>query len=132
MVPAGLLGWYIGFFVGVALLSAAINLCPAESMVSGICTAPWFRYAEALIFCVSVALAACLVVALPALVAPRGRLAVACAAFVVGLIVAVYLLVYTATLLEFVSAVVAGLVSIMGVVKLERMRGKRNRGQITV
>ena len=123
VVPAGLLGWYIGFLAGVALLSAAINLCPAESMVSGACIAPWFRYAEVLIFCVSVALAAFLVVALPALMAPRSRLAVAWAAFLVGLIVAVYLVVYTGTLLEFVSAVVAGLLSVMSVVKLERKRG---------
>jgi hypothetical protein len=128
VVPAGLLGWYIGFLTGVALLSAAINLCPAESMVSGACIAPWFRYAEALIFCVSVALAAFLVVALPALVAPRWRLGVAWAAFGVGLIVAVYLVVYTATLLEFVSAVIAGLLGVVGVVKLERMRGSWEPG----
>jgi hypothetical protein len=36
---------------------------------------------------------------------------------------AVYFVVYTAALLEFVSAVVAGLLSVMGVVKVERMRG---------
>lgn len=128
VVPAGLLGWYIGFLVGVALLSAAINLCPAESMVSGACIAPWFRYAEVLIFCVSVALAAFLVVALPALVAPRWRPAVAWVAFVVGLIVAIYLVVYTGTFLEFVSAVVAGLLSVTGVVKVERMRSNWEPG----
>lgn len=123
VVPAALLGWYMAFLAGLALLSAATNLCPAESMVSGACVAPWFRYAEALIFCVSVALAAFLVVVLPVLVAPRWRSTVAWVAFVAGLMVAVYFVVYTAALLEFVSAVVAGLLSVVGVVKVERMRG---------
>ena len=77
VIPAGILGWYIAFLAALALLTGARGLCPAESMVSGACIAPWFRYAEAAIICVSVALAASLVVLLPAFVAPRWRSAVA-------------------------------------------------------
>ena len=128
VIPAGLLGWYIAFLAGFALLSAATNLCPAESMVSGACIASWFRYAEALIFCMSAALAAFLVVVLPVFVAPRWKSAVAWVAFVAGLIVAVYFVVYTVALVAFVSAVVAGLLSVMGVVKVERMRSNWEPG----
>jgi hypothetical protein len=122
VIPAGILGWYIAFLAGLALLTGARGLCAAESMVSGACIAPWFRYAEAAIICVSVALAASLVVVLPAFVAPRWRLAVAWVAFVAGLMVAVYFVAATAAVLEFVSAVLAGLLSVMGVLKAERRR----------
>jgi hypothetical protein len=106
-------------------------LCPAESMVSGACIAPWFRYAEAAIFCVSVALAAFLVVVLPALVAPRWRSAVAWVAFVAGLMVAVYFVAYTAAVLEFVSALIAGLLSVTGVLKAERRRDDRDLATVS-
>lgn len=128
VIPAGLLGWYIAFLAGFALLSGATNLCPAESMISGLCIAPWFHYAEAVIFCASTALAAFLVVTLPALVAPRRRSAVAWMAYVAGLMVAVYFVVYTAALLEFVSAVAGGLLGVMGVAKVERKRGSWEPG----
>jgi len=122
VIPAGVLGWYIAFLSGLVLLTGATNLCPTESMVSGAYTAPWFRYAEATIMCVTVALAAFLVVVFPAFVAPRRRSAVAWVAFAAGLMVAVYFVAYTAALLEFVSAIVAGLVSVVGVMKAERRR----------
>ena len=120
VVPAGVLGWYIGFLAGLALLAGATSLCPTESLVSGACIAPWFRYAEAAIICVGVALAAFLVIVLPVIVAPRWRSAVAWVAFAAGLIIAVYFVAYTAAVLEFVSAVVAGLLSVVGVLKGRR------------
>ena len=127
VVPAGILGWYLALLVGLALLSGAKRLCPAESMVSGACMAPWFRPVEAAVFALSAALAATLVVLLPVVAAPGRRSAVAWVAFAVGLLVAVYFLVHTAAWREFGSAVAAGLLTVVGVVRGERGRAAKPR-----
>jgi hypothetical protein len=94
-------------------------------VVSGACTAPWFRAVEAVIFCFSAALAAFLVVALPSVIAPRWRSFVALAAFAAGLMVAINFAVYTGAIAEFVSAVVTGLATLLGIVRFERRRTRQ-------
>jgi hypothetical protein len=121
VAPAGVAGWYIAFLVGLGILDGATRLCPAESMVSGACVAPWFPFISKVIFCVSTALAAILVVLLPALVAPGHRFAVACVAFGVGVLFASYFVLYTDAVAEFVSAVAAGLLTVLGVLRVGRV-----------
>ena len=122
VVPAGVLGWYLALLTGLTLLSGATALCPADRMVSGACVAPLFPYVETAIIYVSVALAAFLVVELPVLTAPRWRSTVAWVAFVAGLMLATYFVVYTTMIVEFVIALIIGLLSVAGVVRAERRR----------
>lgn len=112
VVPVAIVGWYAAFLGGLMLLDAAKHLCPAESLVSGFCVAPWFRYLEAVITCASVAIAALLVVVLPAWVAPGRRMAVAGVAFAAGLAVAIVFVMQLAAWAEFASAVLGGAVGL--------------------
>jgi hypothetical protein len=120
VIPAGVLGWFIAFAAGVALLGAVAKVCPADSMVSGQCVAPWFDSVERIVICLSVAFSACLVVLLPVRVAPHSRPVVAWTAFAAGLIAATYLLVHTAAITEFFCAAVGGLLTAVAVGRSER------------
>ena len=112
LVPAAIIGWHAAFLGGLMLLDAAKHLCPAESLVSGFCVAPWFRHLETAITCASVAVAAFLVVVLPTWVAPVRKMAVAGVAFAAGLAVAIIFAVQLSAWAEFASAVLGGAVGL--------------------
>ena len=73
IVPAAVLSWLAGLVAGLGLLAIAERLCPPEAMVSGMCTAPWYPGAEGAILCASTALAAALMVASAAWLAPSRK-----------------------------------------------------------
>jgi hypothetical protein len=105
--------WYVAFFVGLVLLSVAESFCPSDQMVSGLCTAPWFRTVQAGIVCFSTALSAALVVTAAFVTAPAARVLVAWLALGLGSIVALYFAVATSAWALFASAVAAGLLAVV-------------------
>jgi hypothetical protein len=88
--PIAIVGaWWVAIVCGMVAFSIALQLCPAEHLVSdGVCTAPWFFGLTAAIRLGTVGLAAALVVLAAALVAPSHKLQVAMAAYMGGAIVA--------------------------------------------
>lgn len=112
VIPAAVLGWYIALLTGIILLDGVTSLCPAEQMISDLCGASWFRYAELAVFCFSAALAAFLVITFAVLVAPSQRIVVAWSMFMTGSFAAGYMAWYTSVQEEFVAALVGGLLGV--------------------
>ena len=109
LVPVAALGaWGASILIGATLLDLVTRLCPAEQMVSGLCTAPWWPYAERTVFCVSAAIAAALVVAATTLTAPSHRRIIAIVVFLAGLAFAVFFAVAAGAYLELVAAAASG------------------------
>jgi hypothetical protein len=46
LIPGAWLAWSVALVSGIAVHSALESLCPPERVISGMCTATWFRYAE--------------------------------------------------------------------------------------
>ena len=124
ILPAALVAWYLALLIGVAALSFLESLCPPELVVSGMCTATWFRSAEKTIIHVGAALAAALVVASVAVVAPAKKLWAAFASLVIGSAIALWLAIETSAWGEFASAVAAGGITVLVVRKLVSPLGR--------
>lgn len=84
IVPLGAIGFAIGICAILLLLSAVTWLCPAELVISGLCTASWFPAAQEVAISVGAAIGAAAVVGLPSLAAPQSKRLVALVAFCVG------------------------------------------------
>ena len=91
VIPASYLGYYLALVGGIAALVLAESLCPAEAVVSDMCTADYMGPVEKTLFIVFPGLAAVLVVLLPALMAPAKKVAVAGLFFVLGSAAAIYM-----------------------------------------
>ena len=61
VIPGAWLAWSVALVSGLAVHSALEALCPAEQVISGMCTATWFRYAERVTFCLGAGMAAALI-----------------------------------------------------------------------
>jgi hypothetical protein len=120
VVPAAVVGWIMALLAGLGLLALADRFCPAASMVSGACTAPWHAPVTTAIFCTAAALAALLVILLPVLMAPAHRGVVAWIAFGGGMVFALYALTQTAAWLAFVCAAVSGTATLVAVLRRTR------------
>jgi hypothetical protein len=80
--------WLASIGIGVAIFGALERMCPESQMVSGMCIAPWWPYAEEAFFSLSAAIAAANVVLAASLTAPSGTRRVAWITYSVGLLVA--------------------------------------------
>jgi hypothetical protein len=109
MPVAAFAAWFAAMLIGIIALRLAESLCPENQMVSGICTAPWWRPLEAGVFCFTSGLSAVLVVMAAFFVAPAARVFVAWLAFGVGSIVALWMAAEGAAWAECASAIAAGL-----------------------
>lgn len=83
VLPA--LGLAVTFVLAVLLTHGLVRLCPAELMVSGVCTAAWYPAAEQAALATAAFLGAVVFVSLPALAAPSHKPAVAWIALGAGL-----------------------------------------------
>ena len=108
VIPAAVLGWYLALILGVLIHQFATRLCPAEKLLSGLCTAPWYEAVERAIFLGSVALSALLVVAFAAGVAPARKCPVALIALTVGAAVATMMAYDLKAGAELAAAISAG------------------------
>ncbi len=91
VIPASYLGYYLALVGGIAALVVAEIFCPAEAVVSEMCTADYMRPVENTLFIVFPGIAAILVVLLPTLMAPAKKVVVASLFFVVGSAAAIYM-----------------------------------------
>ena len=112
LVPVvAVVAWAAALFVGLLLHDVAMRLCPAAQMVSGLCVAPWWPYAEAAVFCTSAAIAAASIVIASSLTAPSGRARVAATVYAAGVVWAVWLVIPGTAIEEYLflaCAVAAG------------------------
>lgn len=118
--PAVYVSWHFSLILGMVMLAVAESFCPQDQTVSGLCVAAWFEWVEAVIFIFSAGLAALVVVASAAMVAPAYRVWVAWVTFISGCLVAVYLGWITGGMKELIAAVTGGFVSVFMVIRWER------------
>ena len=109
VVPAAWVAWALAVSIAFALYNLLERLCPPEYIVSGTCTAPWFRAAEPAIFCMGAGLAAAAIVVSCTLVAPSHRHVVSVVTFLTGVVVALMMAIAADGFAEFVTAVLVGL-----------------------
>jgi len=109
ILPAAWAGWSLALILGIGAHSLLEKLCPKDQVVSGMCVAPWFSYAEKAVFCGGAAVAAALIVLFTTLVAPGHRPTVALLAFTLGCVGASYMAVAADAYAELATAVVVGL-----------------------
>ena len=117
LLPAVFLAWQISLLTGIAIFAVAESFCPQEQMVSDLCTAPWFRWAEAGVFMFGAALAATLMILTAVWLAPSHRTRVAWSVFIAGFLLAGYLGLATQAWAPFTAAVVAGSVTLSLVIR---------------
>ena len=109
MAAAG--AWAVAIAVGFVLHELIERMCPPEDFASG-CTAPWFPFAERVVFCVSAALAAGLIVVACTYAAPGRRTVLADVVLIIGTVAALAMAVAAGAYLEFVAAVGTGVLAV--------------------
>jgi hypothetical protein len=119
--------WFGTLVLGIGGSSLLDSLCPADLMVSGICTAPWHRPAMAALEIVCAAIAAVGFVALPATVAPAYQIPVAVGCFVVGGLLTIELAIAGALWAPAAVAAVAGVTTLCVTIS----RSRRGLGRIS-
>jgi hypothetical protein len=108
LVPGAWLAWSVALVSGMAVHSALESLCPPEQVISGMCTATWFRYAERITICAGVGLAAALILLTSTLIAPSHRAIVIVATLCVGSAAALVMGVLASAYAELATALVVG------------------------
>lgn len=110
--PITILGFAFGLFLSLLLHDGIKGFCSKDEMISDMCIAQWFHYAEIIVFCFGAALTACLVIALAVLIAPHRRVGVALTVFGIGCMVAFKIALETNLVAASVSSVIAGLLGV--------------------
>lgn len=106
--PALFAACLLAILLGVGLHEVAIRFCPAQDMVSGVCMAAWFRYAEGGIITGCTGIAAAWMLVVSVLLAPSHRVAVASVVFGGGVAAAFYMAYASGAWGSFAAAVLAG------------------------
>ena len=109
LVPvSAAVAWAASSLVGILLLQLATVLCPESEMVSGLCGASWWPFADAVVLCLSAAIAATSIVIACSLAAPSHRSEVALVVYVAGAVWAAVLGIGSGEYPALASALVAG------------------------
>jgi hypothetical protein len=83
LVPVAAAGiWYVALLSGLVAVGVLDALCPADEMVSGLCTAPWHATAVDVLIVAYAAVTAFGIVVVCGFLAPAHKLTVALIAFV--------------------------------------------------
>ena len=90
IVPAAVLGFYAAILLGMLSYFMAESFCPEEAMVSGMCTAPYMRVFEKVAFVAFPTLASLIIIWSVYFLAPRYKVYVSSAAYLVGASIAMY------------------------------------------
>lgn len=113
IVPSALLVWFGMLAFGNVLYTLAIGLCPADQLLSGFCTADWFRPVERGIVVGCAGLTGFAIVLVTALIAPDFRLRATAVMFGAGALVATSMALQTGALPEFVTALLGGVLGML-------------------
>jgi hypothetical protein len=125
VIPSAIAAWYFALFVGYLVFAVVVAPCSdSDQPQPGFCEAPWFPLVERMVIPSGAALAAFLVVTVPALVAPAHRVGVAWIAFGVGAIVAGVMGYGAGAVVEVAAAIAAGALATVLVSRFAR--GSRN------
>jgi hypothetical protein len=91
LVPVAAAGiWYVALLSGLVAVGVLDALCPADEMVSGLCTAPWHATAVDVLIVAYAAVTAFGIVVVCGFLAPAHKLTVALIAFVCGALFAAF------------------------------------------
>ncbi|MEW6403662.1 MAG: hypothetical protein AB1649_17845 [Chloroflexota bacterium] len=83
-VPLAAAGYLVPMLLGLGFYVVGNKLCPADQMVSGVCTAPWFLYSSRILLFVAPSIGAIFIILGAALIAPSNRRLVALLALAAG------------------------------------------------
>ncbi len=117
IVPVCILGWYLVFTLGFALLGVLLKMCPEEHITSGTCGAPWYANAKDALIIALAGLSAFIVVFIAYMLAPSHKTKVALITFLLGAAAATYVVVDTGSWIEYIAAITSGLLATMIIFK---------------
>ncbi len=120
IVPACIFVWYFAFVLSLFAYDFAGSFCHEEKIISGFCTAAWFRATESILIVLFSGLSAALVVFIAYLVAPSHKNKIAVSALVIGAIVATYMAFQTEVWAGYVAALASGFLSVCWVLRIGR------------
>ena len=113
VIPAAIIGWLLAIMVGLLLTNIPGYFCPPELVTSGFCMATWYGPVMLGIMIFAAALSAVMTLMFAVLVAPRKRDLVAKVVFVVGSSYATYLAFSISAWVEYLSAIIFGLFTLL-------------------
>jgi hypothetical protein len=116
VLPTAVAAWYLALLIGIGLILGLEQLCPADQMVSGQCTATWYDHASYAAICFGAALAAALILGGCTIVAPSHRTWIAGITFVLGVLVAIIFAMETHFYLALAAAIVSGILVLRALV----------------
>jgi hypothetical protein len=109
LVPVAAAGiWYVALLSGLVAVGVLDALCPADEMVSGLCTAPWHATAVDVLIVAYAAVTAFGIVVVCGFLAPAHKLTVALIAFVCGALIAAFAASEGTMWPPFIAAAVGG------------------------
>ena len=118
--------WLAAIAIGLGLLSVAETLCPLEDVISESCAAAWFTLVSDLIFIVSGACAAGLIVVSSSLMVPAYKCHVAFIVYALRAAYAIYLAWAVESVKELITALIAGLAATIWVRRRELRRARES------
>jgi hypothetical protein len=107
LIPAAVAAWFVALFLGIALLGVL-----ARQVVSGMCMAPWYDGASAVIVAFGAAMAAVFIMMACTAIAPTHKRVASVVTFACGVLVAAAMGIPSGEYAALVAAVVAGAVAL--------------------
>jgi hypothetical protein len=121
--------WVGTLLIGIGGSSLLDSWCPPDLMISGVCTAPWYRPAMAVIEMMCAGIAAAGFIALPVKVAPAFHVYVGVACFIVGGLLTVELAMAGDLWAPAAIAAIVGVVTLGAIISSARRRFERREGE---
>lgn len=114
--------WFFGLSLGLLLRELFQSLCPVEDIVSEMCHASWFPFAEDLSLALGSASIALFAILFACCMAPSQKLTVAYVVLALGALCALTLAIELQAWLEFFSALIAGMATVVAVMRWHQSR----------
>lgn len=104
--------------MGLTAVEVIKSFCPAEQMISGLCIAPWFSTAKSFVIVLFSGISAVFVIVSAYFLAPNYKVKVAVIALLLGVLVASYFFYESGAWLEYMIAIVCGVMATRCVSKI--------------
>lgn len=111
--PIAVFGFYLSLFLGIALYSVLNYICPNDQMVSGVCTAPWFKTVVDALLILCPVLGAILVITLSFYIAPKYKTHISKLVYLIGCGIAFYFAYISSNWWAFLAVCLAGLMTVI-------------------
>lgn len=113
VIPAAFAGWYVALFMGIFLYPVADLFCPPELLISGVCTATWYKPVIDGLVVFGASLSAVLAIFFSFMIAPSKKVLVAKAILLGGVGMALYAAIITSAWFAFIGAITCGLITVV-------------------